>query len=115
MSDLIERKGMALRNAWAESRADGDYHFHLRQLAKLELEQIAADRHLGINHVTILASGPGGRSCPACTALNGKILSLDREILRQTIPIQGCTCPGDLDNQTGFCLCIYQCVFDDEL
>lgn len=114
-----DAKGEALDNAWAESRRDGDYHLHLRQRALLELQEIAADRlyfeESGAGHVRIMASGPGGRSCEACKAQDKTVLRLDREMLRPTIPVHGCTCTGYEDHQVGFCLCWYAIVFNDEL
>lgn len=116
---LFEAKCKALDNAWAASRRGGDYYIHLRQLALLELQLIADARveigETGEGYVRIMANGPGGRSCAACQVQDSRILRLDRELLRPTIPIHGCTCTGYEDHQISFCLCMYLIVFDDEL
>jgi hypothetical protein len=73
------------------------------------------DAHIGFSHVRIVANSPGGRCCHSCTAMDGKILSLRNEEASPTLPVADCTCTPYPDAQTGFCLCYYDPVFDDEI
>lgn len=112
---IHETKMLALKGAWVAACAEENYILHLRQLHIEQIREIAEDAHIGINHVRIVAIGPGGRCCAACTAMNGKVLSLKMEQLLPTLPLAGCTCTAYNDRQFGFCLCYYEPVFDDEL
>lgn len=105
----------ALKSAWDAAKAGFEYTPHLRELHLCQLMQIDGYEDMGINHVRIVASGPGGRICLACNELGGKILSLGVELENPSLPRQGCLCTAYEDHQTGFCLCYYECVFDDEL
>ena len=108
-------KVKALNSAWEAVKSNQEFLPFLREMHLLQLEEIAKKRHLGINNVSIVAVGPGGRVCFYCAEQNDKVLNLDEEIKQQTLPHQRCSCTAYEENKTGFCLCYYEMVFDDEM
>jgi len=114
-SSAYQQKLLALDDAWAASKTDGDYMKHLIKHHREQLREIKIDNSIGIHHVRIVALGSGGRFCPACKAMDGEIFKITDERKHMHLPVDGCTCTGLEDHQTGFCLCYYECVFDDEV
>ena len=112
---IHQNKMEALKGAWDAAKKNTDYSSHLIQLHRNQLLEIKADHDPTINHVRIVASGPGGRICPACKELDEKVFSLHKELYNQTLPNPACTCTAYDEEQKGFCLCYYEPVFDDEL
>jgi len=105
----------ALKLAWSAAKSGEDYLPYLRKLNHNQLLEIAEDCDLVVNHVRIIANGPGNRVCDSCKALSGKLVKLDDEIMHQTLPNHNCSCTAYNESQVGFCLCYYEVVFDDEL
>jgi hypothetical protein len=112
---IAEAKMLALKDAWEAARIENNYTLHIRQHHFLQLREIAADAHIGIDYVRIVVNGLGGRRCPSCTTLDERVLSLKKEQSSPTLPVDGCSCTAFADEQTGFCLCYYESVLDDEL
>ena len=108
-------KVKALQSAWDAVKDNKEFLPHLESLNSLQLEEIKKNRHLGINNVRIVASGPGGRICSCCSGNGNSIKKLDTELKQQTLPHKECSCTAYEDHQTGFCLCYYEIVFDDEV
>lgn len=104
-----------LEKAWAAAKNQEDYLPFLKQLHLSQLQEIEQQRSLGVNNVRIVSVGPGGRMCSYCSSNDEKILNLDKELMTQTLPHSKCSCTAYDDNQTGFCLCYYEMVFDDEI
>ncbi len=115
--DTIHKmKMVALKQAWATSKNNGDYLPYIKQLHQKDLECLAIDGPLtGANHVRIITNGSGGRACPACSKMGDKVFPLQTELISPHLPVARCTCTGHEDHQTGFCLCHYEHVWDDEL
>jgi hypothetical protein len=110
-----QEKMNSLKLAWSSAKKDENYldyikNHHLSQLKEIELE-----KHRETNFVRIVASGPGGRVCPACKEMDGKVINLENEIENQSLPSKTCTCTAYEPWQEGFCLCGYEVVFKDEL
>jgi len=105
----------ALKLAWGAAKSGEDYMPYLHKLNHSQLLEIEAQRDLDISHVRIVSAGPGNRICDSCKKLSGKLFNLDNEINHQTLPHINCTCTAYNESQTGFCLCFYEIVFDDEL
>ena len=115
LDKLHSEKMEALESAWDAARNGQEYLPFLKTLNRCQLQEISAEKDLGINHVRIVASGPGGKTCPACRELGEKTLSLSKEMNNQSLPNPKCTCTALNKHQKGFCLCFYEPVFDDEL
>lgn len=115
MAKIQEKKMGALKAAWKAAKCGLDYSQHLKYLHHLQLLQISEDNHPDINSVRVIANGPGGRVCPACKQLDGKVLNLASELDKPSLPNSSCTCMAHRDAHEGFCLCYYEIVFDDEL
>ncbi len=115
-ADPSERKAAALQAAWGAVLAGENYSPYLCFLHWARLDEIATRaEHAGVQHVRIVASGPGGRCCAACERMDGQIMVIESESASPTLPVQGCTCTGAGPDQAGFCLCYYELVSDDEL
>ncbi len=116
-ADPHERKVAALQAAWGAALAgDDDYVPYLCLLHWAQLEEIATHAERSdVHHVRIVASGPGGHGCAACGRLDGQVMTIESERTNPTLPVPGCTCTASGPDQTGFCLCYYEPVFDDEL
>ncbi|VAW71838.1 hypothetical protein MNBD_GAMMA12-1778 [hydrothermal vent metagenome] len=112
---IQEAKMDSLKSAWDAAKKNTDYSFHLQKLHKYQLLQIAEDSYLGVHNVRIVASGAGGKSCPACKKSDNKILNIEAELNRQSLPNRDCSCTAYHEHQKGFCLCYYEILFDDEL
>lgn len=112
---IHQEKMEALEAAWGAARQGTDYRPFLELLNRKQLEEIASESSLDIKHVRIVSSGPGGRICPACKELDDHVYSITSEMKKPHLPNKSCTCTGYNDNQTGFCLCYYEVVFEDEL
>ncbi len=116
LADPTERKTAALQAAWGAALAGEDYLPYLCLLHWARLEEIAAHaEYSGVRHVRLVASGPGGHSCAACERMDGQVMGIESESENPTLPVQRCTCSASGPEQTGFCLCYYEPVFDDEL
>ncbi len=115
-ADPYERKMAALQAAWGAALAgDDDYLPYLCLLHSAQLEEIAAHaEHLGVRHVRIVASGPGGHCCAACERMDGQEMTIESESTNPTLPVPGCACTPSGPDQAGFCLCYYEPVFDHE-
>ncbi len=116
-ADPYERKMAALQAAWGAALAgDDDYLPYLCLLHSAQLGEIAAHaEHLGVRRVRIVASGPGGHCCAACERMNGREMTIESESTNPTLPVSECGCTASGPDQTGFCLCYYEPVFDHEL
>lgn len=112
---IHQEKMKALQTAWSAAKKDTDYHPYLELLNQKQLEEIAAELDLGIKHVRIVSSGPRGRVCSECKQMDGQVFSLASEMRNPHLPNKTCKCTGYNDHQTGFCLCYYEVVFEDEL
>ena len=115
-ADPSERKMAALHAAWGAALAGEDYWPYLCLLHWARLEEITADaERLGVHQVRIIASGPGSHCCAACERVDGQVIAIESEAQNPSLPIPGCTCTASGPDQTGFCCCYYEPVFDDEL
>ncbi len=116
-ADPYERKMAALQAAWGAALAGDDDHLpYLCLLHSAQLEEIAAHAgRLGVRHVRIVASGPGGHCCAACKRMDGQVIAIESESTNPNLPVPGCACTPSGPAQTGFCLCYYEPVFDHEL
>ncbi len=113
---IHKEKMAALKSAWDLAKKDADFIPSLKLLNKKQLEEIAIDSEaLGIKHVQIVASGPGGRICPACKELHDNVFTLESELKKPHLPNNKCECTAYNEDQTGFCLCYYEIIFEDEL
>jgi len=117
---IFERKMQALKEQNDLYLSGGDWRSAMRAriAASLEQEILTADRSSGeplYSHVQILPIGPGNRCCPACKALDGKAFTFQDAVKNSPLPPEGCTCDGYTGVEKGFCLCLYQPIFDDEL
>lgn len=105
----------ALSNAWDAAKKGISYAPFLEKLHYFQLLEIAHEKSDEVNNVRIVASGTGGKACRVCEELGEKVFRLDSELDLQTLPNKNCTCTAYSDDQTGFCLCYYEFVYDDEL
>jgi len=112
---IYQEKMEALHAAWNAAKEGADYHPSLELLNQKQLEEIAAESGLGIKHVRIVSNGPGGRICSECIQMDGQVFSLASEMKKPHLPNKACKCTGYNEHQTGFCLCYYEVVFEDEL
>ena len=113
-ADPYERKMAALQAAWGAALAgDDDYLPYLCLLHSAQLEEIAAHAEpLGVRRVRIVASGPGGHCCAACERISGQEMTIESESTNPSLPVPGCVCTASGQDQTGFCLCYYEPIFD---
>lgn len=116
----FERKMAALKQAWDLCENGGDWRAAIRDRLEADLEHAiiqakSSDGGMLYSHVSIMACGAGGRHCPACAALDGKTYTFEEASENPPLPPDGCTCEGFPGAEPGFCLCMYQPAFDDEL
>lgn len=106
-----ERKMVALKAAWNAVDDRSDHRPWIRALHNHALRECAAQ---DTGYVSIMASGPADRFCDVCAALDGEVDRVDQELENPRLPPDGCTCTPYGNDQTGFCLCLYQPAFEDE-
>ena len=114
-TDPYERKMAALQAAWGAALQGEDYSPYVSLLHSARLEEIIArTQRLGVRHVRIVASGPGGDCCTACHQMDGQVVAIESESTSPSLPVRGCTCTASGPVRRGFCLCYYEPVLDDK-
>ncbi|AWL12777.1 hypothetical protein HMF8227_02325 [Saliniradius amylolyticus] len=111
----FDEKMRALYFAQKAAKEGLDFMPYLVTMHQKQLEEIAEQRELGVSHVQIVANGLGGHYCAFCKSIEGRVLDLDDELKAPTLPHLNCQCRSINPEQTGYCLCYYEPVFDDEL
>lgn len=82
----------------------------LREKARCELLSL---KQSGVVPKVKIVNNSPVTPCVACVARIGEVLSIDDALRIMPLPCRTCTCTL-LGEQSGFCRCSYEAVFDDE-
>lgn len=97
----------AFHRALADFKAGRPYLEHLREGARCELEGYRAS---GVVKAVQVAACPD--SCPACLAVDHRVIPLEEALATSPLPVPGCT--HTMGKRSGWCRCTYVAVLDDE-
>mgnify|MGYP006302841397 CR=1 FL=1 len=117
INDIVDRKCAHLRAAWDAYDTGVDWRGENEAMHEAAREELRHQQQQcqDVQGARIVAWSPRDETCPACRALDGQVVAIETELAAPRLPAAGCTCAPNPGGDSGFCLCSYEPVFDDEM